>query len=411
MYAQDTKVTRLLRWAAGEKPGPWEITVFPTNRCNLRCKICWQRWIEAERGKVDTTSEVSDERLLRLVDEAADLGVREWSIVGGGDPMIRADLVMNMCERIVRRGMAGEVYTNGTLFKPHHLEHLVNIGWWRVSISLDGHNAEINDAVRWEGSFERATNNIRLLNELRRRRGTKLPELLLHTVVTNRNWNRLTEMVQLGYELESTSMGLSFLVPYDANIGNQFALSPEQAREFPAHLQEAIDLAQRLNIPNNFRTLLPAEEQRERSLFEGDGSAGMERMPLYHAECFEPWLSLAIIAEGGRVGPCCIYFDQDGARLGEAPLKETWEGEYLERVREATRTRTNMHPCCRGCTSCFKVRTADLRNALRAQSIWRYMTPAERVRFLGARLARNLRERGLRQTIRRAKEWIQLHRA
>ena len=106
----DTPLTRLHRWQAGETPGPWTITLIPTNRCNLRCEICWQRRTEADFGH-----EVQDSRLEELVDEAAAMGVREWNISGGGEPMARAGLVLSLCERIRERDMNGALQTNATL--------------------------------------------------------------------------------------------------------------------------------------------------------------------------------------------------------------------------------------------------------------------------------------------------------
>ena len=183
-HENDTKLNRLMRWRKGETPGPWQIVVFPTNRCNLKCSICWQRWVEEKWGKVDHSRELSDERLLRLVDEAAAMDVREWSIGGGGDPMVRGDLIMRMCTRIRELNMNGGIFTNGTLLTRAHLEHLVDIGWDRLDFSLDGPTAEINDAIRSKGSFERVAASMGLLDEIRNAKGKTLPIIDVHVVLT-----------------------------------------------------------------------------------------------------------------------------------------------------------------------------------------------------------------------------------
>lgn len=84
----DSKHTRILRWRNGEQVGPWEMGAHPTNRCNLKCKICWERRAEKEIGMsiYDKATEVSDERYLQLVDEAAALGVRESPLSAGASP-------------------------------------------------------------------------------------------------------------------------------------------------------------------------------------------------------------------------------------------------------------------------------------------------------------------------------------
>src|SRR5690606_8157550 len=132
------------------------ITLFPTNKCNLPCEHCWLRWGEYDRTYA---SEMPDERLLELVDEAAELGVRDWTLVGGGDPMVRGKTVIAMCRRIREHGMDGMLHTNGTLFRPGQLEELVEMDWDRVAISLDGPTAELNNTIRGYG-FEKAVANM-----------------------------------------------------------------------------------------------------------------------------------------------------------------------------------------------------------------------------------------------------------
>lgn len=73
---------RFLQWHKGETPGPWQISYYPTYRCNIRCKICWKQAFEEP---IDRSEEIGKERMLELVDEAADLGVKYWILGGGGN--------------------------------------------------------------------------------------------------------------------------------------------------------------------------------------------------------------------------------------------------------------------------------------------------------------------------------------
>src|SRR6516162_5618354 len=193
------QLRRLLRWDSGERPGPGptKITVFPTNICNLDCVHCWQRW-----GDYDKTyrTEVPDERLLRLVDEAAEMGVRVWYFVGGGEPMGRGKLVMQMCRKIREYGMNGTLHTNGTLFRRGMLENLVDMQWSEVNVSLDGPNAEINDRIR-TGGFTKATEAVRRLSALKRTQNVRLPEIRLVVTVTNLTFDKITDFVDLAHDL------------------------------------------------------------------------------------------------------------------------------------------------------------------------------------------------------------------
>lgn len=126
----ESQLGRLLDWERGEKPGPWYVTLFPTNRCNLTCKICWLRGVDVESV---LQNELSDERMLELVDECADLGVKHWVIIGGGEPLMRGSSLISLCQRISDRNMTGILQTNGTLLKKKYAERLVDMQWQQIN--------------------------------------------------------------------------------------------------------------------------------------------------------------------------------------------------------------------------------------------------------------------------------------
>ena len=121
---------RLIQFYKGEKPGPISIHIDLTNRCNQRCLFCWQRSHE-RIGLLDLENELSDEQLLDFVREAAEMGVMDWLISGGGEPTVRTDLCRQVMERIKEYGMFGDIITNGTLLDEDWARRLVEIGWDR----------------------------------------------------------------------------------------------------------------------------------------------------------------------------------------------------------------------------------------------------------------------------------------
>jgi MoaA/NifB/PqqE/SkfB family radical SAM enzyme len=272
---QDTRLHRLMQWRRGETPGPWQMVVFPTNRCNLKCTMCWQRWVEEKWGQVDHSRELSDERLMRLVDEAADMNVREWNIGGGGDPMVRGELVMRMCARIRERGMNGGIFTNGTLFRRDHLEHLVRIGWDRVDFSLDGPTAAINDAIRSEGSFDRAVAAMRELMEIRGALGATRPVTDVHIVLTRLNFDHLDDMVRMIASLGAKQFGFSFLnVQTDQCATLQ--LLEHQWRQLPEVSRKMHALGLQLGMASSAWTI-PEALQRKKSAMTPTGTTTRTR--------------------------------------------------------------------------------------------------------------------------------------
>lgn len=106
-----SKKQRVADWLAGKERGPYKLQLNPTNRCNLACKFCWLRDFE----NIDYGQEVSDRRILELVPEAAEAGVQEIEITGGGEPLMRKGLVLSLMHKIKQEERRGNLTTNGTL--------------------------------------------------------------------------------------------------------------------------------------------------------------------------------------------------------------------------------------------------------------------------------------------------------
>ncbi|MFP4502981.1 MAG: radical SAM/SPASM domain-containing protein [Candidatus Hydrogenedentota bacterium] len=409
--AADSKFARIQQWQRGETPGPWEMQVHPTNRCNLKCKICWERRAEIEIGPsiYDKRQEVSDARYLHLVDEAAELGVREWSIVGGGEPMVRADLVLAMCERICARGMNGAVHTNATRFKPEHFDRLIAAGWWQINLSLDGPNQELNDAIRG-GGFEKAVANIKLLNQMKREAGAGFPRVRMNPVITNITWDRLEELVDLAHELECECLGFSHLVfESDDEPGTAFRLNAEQMRQTPAMIARAAERAKELGLHSNFTSFETGSTADVGAHAIGRTRYGDGRMS--DANCFETWLSCVVHVDG-RVGPCCVSYEADSDNIKDASLRDVWLGPYMQSVRERI-TGDNLMSYCAGCPTYITPRTEEIRHELSRQRWreWAAMPLGERLRLAAGVWRENLRQRGLRATLGRAWRWVRVRKA
>lgn len=416
MTLDDTseQLRRLLHWQAGEEPGPGPttITLFPTNICNLSCVHCWQRW-----GDYDKTyeTEVSDERLLRLVDEAAEMGTRWWYFVGGGEPMGRGKLVMQMCRRIRDYGMNGTLHTNGTLFRRGMLEAIVDMQWAQVTVSLDGPNAEINDHIRTAG-FERATEAVRRLSQLKHAHNVPLPEIRLLVTVTNLTYDKIVDFVELAYDLGSdVRIELSGLI-VEGELSAQLQLTAEQKTAYAGYVRRALGRAQELGVPNNF------EYCNEEIVHDG--------MDMHHdyvhvisgglvpSMCYEPWTSLSMLPDG-RVGPCCAAGDPNAQSLRYLSLAEVWYGMYMNQVREGMLT-GRPPDYCKRCPSNLFVEKEHRRETfslpLRQQlelsswglsgSVWLPM-----LRYFATKGVTSLRKVGVRRTIERGTRWARSRRS
>lgn len=355
----EMQFARLREWSKGGRPGPWEVVFFPTNRCNQRCVHCWQRRAEEETEGIQR-DELSDARLLEMVDEAHALDARYCYIVGGGEPMIRAGVVMEMCEKIRGYGMFGTLHSNGALFSRNHLEHLVRIGWDEVIISLDAPDAETNDALRGTGAFDRVIRNIKRLTEIRHQFQTEKPRVALNMVVTNTNFDKLDGMVQLAHDLEcKAGLSCSMILPLNDECA-RLELSEEQRAQFPRHIRRAVDLADRLKVKNMLDTLLP-KNQKQAQAAPDPRLQGQRRFS--GSLCFEACLSLVITADG-LTGPCCMSWAKEAPDVREQSLSEIWYGPYFENLRRCLQNYSDVPGFCRDCPDQLLFSTRNYRTRL-----------------------------------------------
>jgi radical SAM protein with 4Fe4S-binding SPASM domain len=139
-----------------ERPRPpyavWELTLA----CDQRCRACGPRSGQARPDEL--TTDVA----LRLVDELADLGVGEVTLIGG-ESYLRDDVVL-VVRRIRERGMKATLTTGGLTLTRTRVEALVEAGVELVSFSIDGLRPA-HDELRTPGGFDRALEAMRHVRE------------------------------------------------------------------------------------------------------------------------------------------------------------------------------------------------------------------------------------------------------
>jgi mycofactocin radical SAM maturase len=122
----------------------WELTYS----CNLACAHCL-----SSSGRRDPR-ELSTEECRAVIDELERMKVFYVNI-GGGEPTIRADF-WDLVDYATAHHVGVKFSTNGTRITPAIARRLAASDYVDVQISLDGATAEVNDAVRGEGSYAAA---------------------------------------------------------------------------------------------------------------------------------------------------------------------------------------------------------------------------------------------------------------
>jgi radical SAM protein with 4Fe4S-binding SPASM domain len=115
----------------GELPFPRMALIYPSYTCNYKCPHClYTGW--------NTGKFMPKDKMLKLVDELADAGVKAIEFCGGGEPTLHPDFI-DIVRHIRNHGIEIGVLTNGsTLGK---LYYILADNFSYVRISLDSVNA------------------------------------------------------------------------------------------------------------------------------------------------------------------------------------------------------------------------------------------------------------------------------
>jgi uncharacterized Fe-S cluster-containing radical SAM superfamily protein len=129
--------------------------------CNLECRHCFISCSPHNHAFGFLTLPT----VARLLEESVPLGVKEYYFTGG-EPFLNPDMVP-ILELTLRYGPA-TVLTNGTVFREAWLQRLAEAEAaspysLEFRVSIDGYSAAENDAVRGDGTFERALSGVRQL--------------------------------------------------------------------------------------------------------------------------------------------------------------------------------------------------------------------------------------------------------
>jgi len=79
--------------------------------CNLRCVYCYA----ASGTPLD--DELTLEEIADVIAQAADLGAQKIIVLGGGEPLLYPH-IFKVIDMILKRGLAADLFTNGTLITP-----------------------------------------------------------------------------------------------------------------------------------------------------------------------------------------------------------------------------------------------------------------------------------------------------
>ena len=197
-------------------------------QCPLHCPYCSN---PMDIGHEKYRDQLETEHWIRTFREARALGVIQLALTGG-EPMLRRDLD-ELCSGAREAGLYSSLITAGVNLTRARAEGLKAAGLDHVQISIQSPDAEDNDRIAGNKSFEKKIAAAHLVKEL------DFP-LTINCVLHRQNLDRIEEILDLALELGAQRLELANTQYYGWAVPNQEALMPSWEQ-----LQRAEEAVQR----------------------------------------------------------------------------------------------------------------------------------------------------------------------
>ena len=211
---------------------PYVISWNLTYRCNLACEHCY---LDAGPKPLVGTdnfadrSELGTEECFRVIDEIAAFAPECLTILTGGEPLLRRD-ILEIVQRAAERELWVVVGTNGVRITENVARRLAEAGARGLSLSLDALDPERHDRFRKvRGAWQNTVEGAEILNR------TGLP-FIVQTTAGSHNLGELEAIADYAHDrLAAKVWNLYFLVPTGRG---QFVsdMTPEQYDQVLASL-------------------------------------------------------------------------------------------------------------------------------------------------------------------------------
>ena len=189
---------------------PYVVSWNLTYRCNLACEHCY---LDAGGTPLVGTenfadrSELGTEECFRVIDEIAAFAPECVTILTGGEPLLRRD-ILEIVRRAAERGLWVVVGTNGVRITENVAKRLAEAGARGLSLSLDALDPDRHDHFRKvRGAWRNTVEGAEILNR------TGLP-FIVQTTAGSHNLGELEAIADFAHDrLAAKVWNLYFLVP------------------------------------------------------------------------------------------------------------------------------------------------------------------------------------------------------
>jgi len=354
-----------------------ELRLDITDTCNLRCIMCHQPFGKSAK-RIMTLKEFH--RITAGILPRVNSLFLSWT----AEPMLNNQLPEILADAAEAGVPCVMMVSNLTLPLDNAAHAIVEAPLHRLNVSVDAAQPSLFAIIRQEDRLADVLANVHLLQDLKRKRGTRYPHIAFNMVLLKMNVRQILPLVDLAkeygidelncssisvparYDRSEVRLGLKGLPP-DFNLRDQ--LIDFNDSQVKSAVREAVRYADRkgvlMTIPGRFesagrnavslRTGMLRYALRKAARFPARAMAHfivaycMNLLTSGRASCSYPWRQMVVGADGS-VAPCCVWDDETSlGNTNEKSLTEIWRGTPIARLRAALAC-GSLPNACRRCT-------------------------------------------------------------
>ncbi len=347
---------RLWKLGISKHPMPQWLTIFITNRCNLKCRHCFY-WKELNSEPVELTLEEYENIFKSMKTHFRTIRL------SGGEPFLRKDL-QQFYLMIDRLGLANKlsIPTNGTCACISTVNEMLSASKGNlelnVSVSLDGLR-EKHDSLRGvRGSFDKAVDTLRELLEIEKK--NSLLSVSVCITITSQNVGDIAELVGfLKNDLNLANYGFNYIRSVKSDV---FNIDPTILSVFslPSEDGESPQRKEERHLPNSDFSVLSLKDTKDactllNDLFTNSLGGRLNRLILETVytikasqsrvmRCLAGYVD-GVIYPNGDVSVCEFTKPFANIRKFNYDFPSLWLSEEAKRMRNKTKTCACTHPC------------------------------------------------------------------
>ncbi len=305
------------------------VIIYPTNRCNLRCIMCYNTNNLLKSELVKKEEELTAEEFKDFLNEVKPFLAEENPNlqIMGGEPLVVPEKTLEIIKYASSLVSHISLATNGTLVTREFAEELSSVENVNVQVSLDSPNRKGHEAIRGKGTYERTIQGIKTFVQ-------EGVVTVINMVCHAGNIFELEQYYRLALELEVANA--RFIPLQLAGAGINCKLEPPS---FPYLMEKSFDLFK--------------ENPQYRKLIGTDFLCSTARVCSTCA--VQNWCGTAarllLLNADGTVYPCPNHHlpEFKAGNIRKKPFAEIWEhSPVLEKIR-STYPVESINEQCKNC--------------------------------------------------------------